>query len=235
MTRFTRPLLYILGFLAVEFFLFTFVDRPVSDFMRGVDAAHPAFINFFRSITDFAKSKWYLWPSGFALIVCVCAARSRLLTEAQKQRVTKYGHNLFFFFSSIALSGLITDTLKPILGRARPVEMLREGLYGFRPFTFHSVWNSMPSGHTTTAATAAYLLIVFFPRGRWLWLAFGAILSISRVMVNAHYMSDIVAGMMVGILAVNLMKPRRTSTGMFPWLKVFFPLTETEQIARREL
>jgi undecaprenyl-diphosphatase len=224
MTDTRRAALLVLAFVLLEAALIFFVDRPLSEFLRGVAAAHPAFINVFHAYTDFGKSKWYLWPSGIALIACAIALRLPKASASQRQRLGRAAHNLAFFFGSIALSGLITDAIKPILGRARPVELLRDSAYGFQPWTFHAAWNGMPSGHATTAAALAAALVALFPRYNIIWILLGIALAASRVMVNAHYLSDVLAGSAVGILTTLWLASRRDHQGMFPVINGIFPI-----------
>jgi undecaprenyl-diphosphatase len=222
-----RYALLALCFFVTEALLVSFVDRPVSDFMRGLDSTQPDLINFFRATTDFAKSKWYLWPSAFGILACSLLLHARMLNANRRKAIVRTGHNLLFLFTSIALSGIITDIIKPILGRARPVEWARDQFYGFQPFTFQAAMNGMPSGHTATAAALAATLIILFPRGRIFWIALGFFFALSRIMVNAHYVADVFAGIAVGILTTLVVARYRSAQGMFPYMKGIFPIDKS--------
>lgn len=226
MTRTVRYALFAVIFVTIEFLLFSFVDRPVSTWVGEMDSTHKDIINIFRAHTDLGKSKWYLWPAAFALLVCAIACRT-----GTRPQLAKAGHKLLFFFISIALSGVVTDIIKPILGRARPVEIERQQLYGFYPFTFHASMNSMPSGHATTAAALAMTLCFLYPRYRMLWITFGFALAVSRVMVNAHYVSDVVAGMAVGIVTTRCLHNLWQQEGMFPRTRGIFPIDKKPPIS----
>lgn len=230
MSRSLRYTLWALVFLGTEIALMTWVDRPVSDAMRTLDATHPGIINFFRAITDYAKSKWYLWPAAFGIATCFAVVKIYALNQAVRLQAARLGHHLAFLFASIALSGILTDTLKPIFGRARPVEMLRDGLYGFHPFTFHASMNGMPSGHATTAAALAAVLCTLLPRQKPIWLMIGMILAASRVMVNAHYLSDVLAGAAIG-LGTTLFLARLRHKGNFPLINGIFPIDSRRRIS----
>jgi membrane-associated phospholipid phosphatase len=195
-----------LAFLILEAVLIGCVDRPLSEYLRTVDAQRPEIINIFRAYTDIAKSKWYLILSGIGILLCAIVVRIRSVQLHLREKISRLGRVLLFFFACAALSGIVADIIKPILGRARPVLLEREGLYGFHPFTFQATWNSMPSGHTTTAFVIAAVLTFLLPRGKILWFLFALAIAASRVMVNAHYLSDVLAGAAVGILSFVLLR-----------------------------
>jgi undecaprenyl-diphosphatase len=213
----------IAAFLALEAFLIGFIDRPLSDYLRGVDQDHSFFIALFRAYTDLGKSAWYLWPSGVCILSCAALVRIEDLTPAWRAHLAQLGGKLLFLFIAVALSGIITDTIKPILGRARPVE-LALGLYGFHPLSFQATWNSMPSGHATTAFALAFVFITFFPRARTLWLALAFLFALSRVMVNAHFLADVVAGSAIGWLTARAVRQAFAHNGMFHVIGRIFPI-----------
>ncbi len=218
------------GFVLLEALLIGFVDRPVAEGMHALDQSHPAIVDFFRAYTDFGKSKWYLWPSGLMIVALALAARNATIPSRLRVKIAHAGNKLMFFFVAIAVSGIVTDIIKPILGRARPVELLRENIYGFHPFSFHAAWNSMPSGHATTAFALAAILCIQLPRWRFLWLALGLVLAISRIVVDAHYISDVVAGAAVGILSVIALRRMFQRKEIFPMMRCIFPIDKNDFI-----
>ena len=200
-----KLLMTLLLFITVEAALISFIDRPLSEYLRGLDQTHHSLINLFRDYTDLGKSKWYLIISGFGIIISATLIRIKTLWDEIKVRLQHLGNFLLFLFCSIAVSGLITDFIKPIIGRARPVELERDGLFSIRPFSFQASWNSFPSGHATTALALASVLILFLPRFRYLWLLFGFLICLSRIMVNAHFISDVCGGALIGYVTAGLL------------------------------
>jgi len=61
--------------------------------------------------------------------------------------------------------------------------------------------SSFPSGHASSATFAVIVLAGFtgWPVA-WLFVAVGAVVALSRVVVRIHHMSDIIGGVAVGAL-----------------------------------
>ncbi|MBN2447138.1 MAG: phosphatase PAP2 family protein [Phycisphaerae bacterium] len=107
------------------------------------------------------------------------------------------------FLAAVLLSTAVTHLLKWAIGRARPQTDL--GLLHFEPF--HGGLGdleSLPSGHSSAAATLAVLLGIYFPRARPLFYAFALMVGFSRVVADKHFLSDVLAGFMVGTASVLL-------------------------------
>jgi len=100
--------------------------------------------------------------------------------------------------AAVAGVSAVVQALKMLVARARPEKL---------PWRDHELEFSYPSGHTA-AATALYgLLAVVFavPAGiLWLCAAILAILLIafSRMALSVHYASDILGGLLLGVLGL---------------------------------
>jgi undecaprenyl-diphosphatase len=204
----------------LELALILYVDRPIASFVYQLDTTNPALIDFFRNITDLGKSVWYLWPTGVATIICGFVSRGKDVPARYRRLCAYIGVRAFFLFSTIALSGIIADVIKPLVGRARPGLWLRQDLYGFVPFSTKANLNGMPSGHTTTAFALAFCLSTLYPRLRGLWFAYALTLALSRIMVDAHFLSDVIAGASLGALTVHLF----VKYGIIQSWRVIFPI-----------
>jgi membrane-associated phospholipid phosphatase len=92
--------------------------------------------------------------------------------------------------------------IKPLVGRLRPKLLFEANLYGFDPFRIGYEYNSFPSGHATTVFALAAALSFFSPRWRLPLFSFAAVVGLSRIIVGAHYFSDVMAGAYVGVMTV---------------------------------
>ena len=76
----------------------------------------------------------------------------------------------------------------------------RHEIYGFQPFTFDPDFHAFPSGHANTLMAVALVLALYLPRYRLPLLIAGIALGFSRIAVNAHFVSDVVAGAAVAVV-----------------------------------
>jgi membrane-associated phospholipid phosphatase len=103
---------------------------------------------------------------------------------------------------TIAVAGLLEIAVKVFVGRARPVLSI--------PIA-HAPGASFPSGHALTAAVGCpVIVIILLPvlHGLWRAVAWAAagVLSVAaaafRVLLGVHYVSDVVAGWVLGVAIV---------------------------------
>lgn len=113
--------------------------------------------------------------------------------------------------AGVALGGLATQVVKHAACRARPRLVDGWGVgaagpppvgdtYGFFHWPCVSRWryHSFPSGHATTAFATAAALVAIAPGRRRAWLAVAAGVGASRVLLNAHFVSDVAGGALIG-------------------------------------
>ena len=105
---------------------------------------------------------------------------------------------LYFVCATIA-SALVVLVMKSLIGRPRPTDILVTADVG-----------SFPSGHSANAALIATTLGIIFWR-TWVWIvgaAYTLLMMLSRTYLGAHWISDTVGGMLVGVgLAVIIWAP----------------------------
>ncbi len=106
---------------------------------------------------------------------------------------------------SILGAGAVSEFFKSLCGRIRPIGMLPGGhlndglnvwIFGRGLHTQKDL--SFPSGHAVVAFAMAAALTYLSPRGKWLFLMVAWLTAFSRVVMQAHFYSDIIAGGTIG-------------------------------------
>ena len=175
----------------LAFFVF---DGPVVAAMKNMPAIIRSVGN---TLTDIGKSGWILFGSAFLFFEAL--ATSRRLDGAKARFKALYtGQIAFYVFASVALSGLSANLIKRAIGRARPANFEEWGIFGFSPFAGSARFESFPSGHATTIGALFMVLALLLPRHRLVLAIFAIWLAMTRVMVGAHYPSDVIAGLAYG-------------------------------------
>ncbi len=193
-TSFSKTVYALVTSLAIIVCYYT-IDIPLIEWCHTLK--NSAVTDIFKMITKAGESQWYLVAGLAGWIVL------------RKQSPSLGSYSLLLFLS-VAVSGIAAILLKGVFGRARPGLFLQEGIYGFHPFQIDYIWNSFPSGHATTALSAACTLALCFPRFRVLFFTAGFLIAISRVILIQHYPSDIIAGSVLGFLTTLLLYNRFT-------------------------
>lgn len=88
---------------------------------------------------------------------------------------------------------LVNQGIKRLVKRPRPQPAEERPLHVRRPLT-----SSFPSGHASSAVAAAHLLSRRNPAARPAYYALAAIVATSRVHVQVHHASDVIAGAVIG-------------------------------------
>ena len=104
---------------------------------------------------------------------------------------------------AMLLGGIVVHAIKRSLGVDRPLAVFGADHPLFQVIGEPLRRGSMPSGHTTTAWTVAGLMTLSSARGaiwRHGWWLLAAAQGLSRVMVGAHWPSDVLAGAGVGLI-----------------------------------
>lgn len=127
----------------------------------------------------------------------------------------KFRHTGVLILSSAVATGFLQTVLKNGVGRARPSAGL--GKSAFNPFSSESYYHSFPSGHSILSFTASHAIAKQF---KSIWVkggiyGVGLIAPISRLWIDAHWLSDVVLGMVISVVVVdsvdNFLKGKKTS------------------------
>jgi lipid A 4'-phosphatase len=180
----------------VSAYAYAFLDLPLARFAS--EPSRWAELSWLY-ITEFGISTPYLVISAVAVLGCMIAA-SRAGKIRERKSFIVHAWRAGFVFLSVAISGLIADLVKPVFGRARPRLELSGGPPGFRWWGPRADYWSFPSGHAVTMAALAFALCVLYPRGRVAWIGAALLVGLSRIMLDEHHLSDVIAGLYVGLI-----------------------------------
>jgi membrane-associated phospholipid phosphatase len=162
-----------------------FVDRPIWTFFSG-------FLPENLRHLPYVFTAWGLYPL-YALFAAIYV-RAHLKKDRPTQRVV-----WAYVKAELVFAFLLVRVTKIFFGRARPY-------YG-EEFTFFNLdngFNAFPSGHSADAFVSGVFLYYLLKDSRWaawrfLPLMYAGLMAISRVLMNAHYLTDVIAGSAIGI------------------------------------
>jgi membrane-associated phospholipid phosphatase len=158
---------------------------------------------FFDEITDFGKSGWFLWPLG---IIFLALAALPNLPRVPQLVLAALMVRVGFLFLAIGAPGLFVNVFKHIFGRARPLVGGSLDPYLFSPFSWPAAYAGLPSGHAATAFSVLVAFGTLWPRARTILWIYALLIAVSRVVVTAHYPSDVLAGALVGVVGALLVR-----------------------------
>lgn len=172
--------------------------RAVSGLSRGLRAA-------FNDITYLGLSGYMFALAGLALIGALMA-RGRGRGADFDRACLFLAERAGFIIAVLAVSGLASQALKHLFGRARPQLIDMVGPFHFDLLALKSTYASMPSGHSVSAFAMAVALGWMAPRLRWPLLILATLIAISRVVISAHYPSDVIAGAALGAASAVMLR-----------------------------
>ncbi len=167
---------------------YAFYDKPIDLWMHS----HVLETSMLAQIC--MHIAWIFAPKHW-LILAVLLALLGFFLKARR---------LLFWGTTVVISMVICFALKTLLARYRPELLFSDHLYGFHFFSLKHSMNSTPSGHAVAAFTGFYAFArLYKSRGMSIGLIILALLiGVSRILVTAHYPSDILFGAYVGVFTV---------------------------------
>ena len=188
-----------------------FIDRPLALFIHAHLPPGPGTARFVLQ----AMARIAELTGGVAMILLVGLG----LLRVARGRLSGLAEIGFLFALSVVIAETVKTALKLAFGRAWPEtwvngnpSLIRDGVYGFFPFTGEPGWASFPSGHTTAVCAGMMVLWLLLPRGRPLYTVAALAVPIGLVGMNAHFLGDILAGAYlggaVGIVTVHIGRNR---------------------------
>lgn len=171
-------------------FSFYYLDMALIDllldFQRGESPLYRFFVAM-RAPVDFLSNGMTLAAASLAVLI---------IGRFYSPRMYDVGKSLTVSF---AVSGILVQLLKHLIGRARPMPGLTHAADFIGPHV-RGGYDSFPSGHTMVTFCLAYALCRHFPRYRFLFYIPPVIIGFQRFEKSAHFFSDVLAGALVGVL-----------------------------------
>ena len=93
-------------------------------------------------------------------------------------------------WASLIITIVLGVLLKLLVARERPLDV-----NDFAFFTY-----AFPSLHAAICFCVVPILDVEFPRLKWFWIGLGVLVGLSRLFLQVHYLSDVIAGILIGYI-----------------------------------
>jgi membrane-associated phospholipid phosphatase len=169
-----------------------FWDIPLARYCRTLNRS---IIDIAEIVTTVGITRWYLIASAVLFVFFAFIYRMKL--QAMRS---------LFVLVSLSVAGIALHLIKWLAGRNRPINLFNHDNFGFTYFGVGYEFNSFPSGHAQTIFTVATALAILFPRFGIPLFIIAAAVSATRIILTAHYLSDVIAGALVGILCTLAVK-----------------------------
>ena len=173
------------------------IDRALAHFIYDHVSARAH--KFLDGITHYAKAGHWLAAAILALAAAAVLRHFGIDPEEVSQMI---GYSVAFI-AMLMLGSAVLHVIKLVLGRRRPRDDMEMGLYGFMPLAFNLEYNSFPSGHALTICCVAVIFTSVWPDFWPLWFAVAAFLAVTRALLTAHFLSDVLIGAGLGLLAAR--------------------------------
>jgi membrane-associated phospholipid phosphatase len=188
----TKPIVFTIILLSVGIlFSMQFVDRPlaltIDGHLKGTKLLLQQVVSALEWITAFNVSKYLL--GGLILLAGIV-----LYLMPLTRTISGY----FFFIGATHLaSRFAAGMLKNVFLRSRPSEFVENN--EIRDF-FVDGGSSFPSAHVAHFFSLFIPLLFIFSRNRFWVLIIPIVVAIQRVLSNDHYLSDVLAGVLIAYL-----------------------------------
>lgn len=152
-------------------------------------ALDTAVIEFIAAVKTGLITEFFTAVTAFGSVTVAAILILGLWVYDQRQTAILSGISVF-------IAGSTTRVLKEVVARSRPETVAEFLLYNVDSYAF-------PSGHTTLAFAMAVILAdkAEKPAVRVYLYSLAVLVAMSRVYLGVHYVSDVVAGAVVGYVA----------------------------------
>lgn len=173
------------------------IDRKAALYFR--ETLSMATLARIQRTTDWAKGG--PWLIGAAILYLITLVWVQVAGENALARWASEA--ALALLLSLVFGSIVLHAVKLFMGRRRPRDDFEHGLYGFVFFTWSLQYNSFPSGHALTIFCVAVWASALAPGLTPLWLAVAVYLALTRALLAVHFLSDVLIGAAIGIIAAR--------------------------------
>lgn len=160
------------------------------------------FLELVESLESPVLSYFFHWISYELSVLFVLLVMTSLFMWREHKRDWIIPTWLSFLFALV-----LSYAIKFIVAKERPWEAVQ--IFGINDYSF-------PSSHAAAAFAVVPLLDAEYPMFKWFWVSFAVLVAVSRLFLKMHFLSDIIAGALLGYcvgLAVLYLKRRHLLFG----------------------
>ncbi len=172
--------------------LFLFASFPLDNIVLSYSA----------HIQNPALSYLFDWVSYALSLVFVLLIMTSLFMWEENKRDW-----IIPMWCSFVLAVIFSYILKFIVLRERPGEAM--SILGFRDYSF-------PSTHAAVSFSVVPILDAEYPALKWFWILFAVFVALSRLYLRVHFLSDVVAGALLGYCIGKAMVYLKKRHSIFP-------------------
>ena len=189
--------------ITIGIFIFPGIDISIHDYFVKNEYFNDVNVKlFFKNITEIGNSIWFF---GISIVCIIFIFLNKNLGFINFNRWKPKFNFYFSFITYLLVAGFFTQLFKHIFGRSRPNHTNFEDGIFFNFFNTESSFHSFPSGHSSTIFMVCFILCCILPKLKYFFYFFSILIALSRVVVGAHFFTDIIAGALLSLIVFKIL------------------------------